>query len=91
MSNDGANSAAASLGRGVVTVVPLTTTLTRVLPFQVLIPASGEVGHGLRQDAKAQAEQVRSVDVRRLVSRAGRLRPDTMAQLEDALRLHLGW
>lgn len=91
VSNDGANSAAASLGRGVVTVVPLTTTLTRVLPFQVVIPASEEVGHGLRQDSKAQAEQVRSVDVRRLVSRAGRLRPDTMARLEDALRLHLGW
>jgi mRNA interferase MazF len=39
VSNDAANSTAASLGRGVVTVVPVTTNLRRVYPFQVLLPA----------------------------------------------------
>lgn len=54
VSNDGANIAAARSGRGVVTVVPLTTNTERVLPFQALIP-SGQ--SGLEHDGKAQAEQ----------------------------------
>src|ERR1700677_2995097 len=57
VSNDGANSTAARLGRGVVTVVPVTSSTDRVYPFQVLLPASGT---GLDRDSKAQAEQVRS-------------------------------
>ena len=32
--------AAARLGRGVVTVVPVTSNITRVYPFQVLLPAA---------------------------------------------------
>ena len=36
VSNDGANSTATRLGRGVITVVPITSSVRRVLPFQVL-------------------------------------------------------
>ena len=61
VSNDRANAAAERLGRGVVTVVPLTSNTARVFPFQVLIPA--EAG-GLRIASKAQAEQVRFGRVR---------------------------
>lgn len=86
VSNDGANTTAARLGRGVVTVVPVTTNTDRVYPFQVLLPADGT---GLRADAKAQAEQVRSVDVTRLGSRVGRVPASLMHQLDEALRLHL--
>ena len=86
VSNDSANAAAARLGRGVVTVVPVTSNITRVLPFQVLLPAEAV---GLRVDSKAQAEQVRSVAVERLGPVVGRLPPPVMAQLESALRLHL--
>ena len=39
VSNDGANSAAAALGRGVLTVVPVTSSISRVFRFQVLLPA----------------------------------------------------
>ena len=39
VSNDHANAAAARLGRGVVTVVPLTSSTSRVLPFQVFLPS----------------------------------------------------
>jgi mRNA interferase MazF len=39
VSNDGANSAAARLGRGVLTVVPVTSSIDRLFPFQVLLPA----------------------------------------------------
>ncbi len=69
-----------------VTVVPVTSTITQVFPFQVLLPA-GETE--LRMDSKAQAEQVRSVSVERLGQVIGRLPTELMTQLEDALRLHL--
>ena len=39
VSNDGANNTAQRLGRGVVTVVPVTSNVERVYPFQVLLPA----------------------------------------------------
>ena len=86
VSNDGANAAAARLGRGVVTVVPVTSATTRVYPFQVLLPSFDT---GLRNDSKAQAEQVRSVAVERLGDRVGVLPPALMADLDEALRLHL--
>lgn len=40
VSNDGANTTATRLGRGVVTVVPVTSNVERVYPFQVLLPAT---------------------------------------------------
>ena len=86
VSNDGANASAMQLGRGVVTVVPVTSSIGRVYPFQVLLRARAT---GLRQDSKAQAEQVRSVAVQRLGPRIGRVPPATMAELDEALRLHL--
>lgn len=86
VSNDGANRRAAALGRGVVTVVPLTSNTTTVYPFQVLVDASES---GLRQESKAQAEQVRSIAVERLGPPVGHLHAPTMAAVDDALRLHL--
>ncbi len=86
VSNDRANAAAARLGRGVVAVVPLTSNTARVFPFQVLIPG-GEAG--LRVDSKAQAEQVRSVDVERVGAALGRVPGTVLAAIDDALRLHL--
>jgi mRNA interferase MazF len=86
VSNDGANTAAARLGRGVVTVVPVTSATTRVYPFQVLLRS---VDTGLRSDSKAQAEQVRAVAIERLGDRVGALPPALMADLDEALRLHL--
>jgi mRNA interferase MazF len=86
VSNDAANQSARELGRGVITVVPVTSNVRRIFPFQVLL-RSGE--SGLRVDSKAQAEQVRTVDVSRVGRRLGSLPPDRLKQLEDALRLHL--
>ena len=86
VSNDGANATASRLGRGVVTVVPVTSSTHRVYPFQVLLPARAT---GLRQDSKAQAEQVRSVAVERVGPRLGRVPLSLMAELDEALRLHL--
>lgn len=86
VSNDAANSTAAKLGRGVVTVVPVTSNVERVYPFQVLIP---EGAGGLPRDSKAQAEQVRSIAAERIGALLGRLPEPLMVALDDALRLHL--
>ena len=86
VSNDRANARAAQLSRGVVTIVPVTLNVTGVLPFQVLLPAGRT---GLRLDSKAQAEQVRSVDVTQLSVRIARVPPSLVNELDDALRLHL--
>ena len=86
VSNDGANTTATRLGRGVVTVVPVTSNVERVYPFQVLLPAAAT---GLSADSKAQAEQVRSVDVARVQHQIGSVPAILMNQLDDALRLHL--
>jgi mRNA interferase MazF len=87
VSNDAANSSAVSRGRGVVTVVPVTSNTTRVYAFQVRLPAYRKIG--LTVESKAQAEQVRSIDVARVGQRLGSLSPDLLRQLDDALRLHL--
>ncbi len=86
VSNDRANASAERLGRGVVTVVPLTSNTVRVYPFQTLLPAELT---GLKVDSKAQSEQVRSVSVERLGPAIGRVPAPLMAELDDALRLHL--
>ena len=86
VSNNGANATAARLGRGVVTVVPVTSNVERVYPFQVLL-ARNETG--LERDSKAQAEQVRCIAVERIGRALGRLAPSTMERLDDALRLHM--
>lgn len=86
VSNDRANSSAITLGRGVVTVVPITSNVAKIYPFQVLLPAERT---GLAVNSKAQAEQIRSVSITRLRHRLGRLTTEEAAQLDDALRLHL--
>jgi mRNA interferase MazF len=86
VSNDGANATAARLGRGVITVVPVSSNVHRVYPFQVKLTAEAT---GLRADSKAQAEQVRSVAVQRVGPRVGRVPSDLMNLLDEALRLHL--
>jgi mRNA interferase MazF len=87
VSNNAANRSAASRGRGVVTVVPVTSNATRVYTFQVRLPAGPP--SGLTVDSKGQAEQVRSVDVSRLGQRLGSLSPELLRQLDGAVRLHL--
>ncbi len=86
VSNDGANSTAQHLGRGVVTVVPVTSNTERVYPFQVLLLAQDT---GLGEDSKAQAEQVRSIAVERIGPKVATMTAELQAALDEALRLHL--
>ena len=86
VSNDASNSTVERLGRGTVTVVPVTSNIRRILSFQVALEAGAG---GLERDSKAHAEQVRTVPVARLGARLGRLPEATMHRIDEALRLHL--
>ena len=86
VSNDAANTTAGRLGRGVLTVVPVTSNVEQVYPFQVLLPAGTA---GLPRDSKAQAEQIRSVSLERIGEQVGVVPRPQMAALDEALRLHL--
>jgi mRNA interferase MazF len=87
ISNDAANATASRLGRGVVTVIPITSSAAHIYPFQVLLPAGRT---GLDRDSKAQAEQIRSVAVERIGTRLGAVPGDLLLELEEAVRLHVG-
>ena len=69
-----------------VTVIPLSTKVERVFPFQVLIPA-GE--GGLPRESKALCEQIRTLSTRRLLDRLGTLSPERMDEIRSALDRHL--
>jgi len=86
VSNDGANTTAERLGRGIVTVVPATSNIKHIYPFQVLLRAADT---GLDRDSKAQAEQVRSVAIERIGERIGVVPPELLGSLDEALQLHL--
>jgi mRNA interferase MazF len=86
VSNDTANLTAMRLRRGVVTIIPVTSSTDRIYPFQVLLPSAET---GLERDSKAQAEQVRSVTVERVGARLGAVPAAIMLQIDEALRLHL--
>lgn len=87
VSHDMLNQVVEERGRGVVTVVPLSSNVERVYSFQVLLPA--EVT-GLSRDSKAQAEQVRALAYERFSPHSEGSLPERYAQaLGEALKLHL--
>ena len=86
VSNDAANQTAERVGYGVITVVPVTSNIRRIYPFQVLLLA---MATGLDADSKAQAEQVRLIAVQRVGRRIGAVPASVLGALDEALRLHL--
>lgn len=86
VSNDAANAMASRLGRGVVTVVPVTSNVERLYAFQVLLRAADT---GLDRDSKAQAEQIRSIAVERVSGRLGVVPHPVMLDVDEAIRIHL--
>ena len=91
VSNDGANEAAAMMGRGTIAVVPLTTNVTNARgEFQVLVSdAEALESMGLTSTSKVQAEQVRTVSVERLAGTRGMAPGWVLQQVDHALRFHL--
>lgn len=79
--------AAMTRANGMVTVVPVTSNTASVYPFQVLLPAGTG---GLTVTSKAQAEQIRTVSVARLVERIGAVPTQVSARIDAAIRVYLG-
>lgn len=69
-----------------VMVVPLTSNVSKVYPFQLFLAAEQT---GLKQDSKAQIELTRSVSKGRLGEKVGALPPVLLEQLGERLKLHL--
>lgn len=82
VSNDAANRASS-----LVTVVPLTSNVSNIHPFEVKLAARDT---GLTKDSKAMAQQVRTLDKIRFGSvRKGFVPITKMRLIDDALRMHL--
>jgi len=72
---------------GTVTVLPITSkNLKRIYPFEVILPkGSGN----LPKDSKIKADQIRTLDKSRIVSRLGRLDKTHIDGIENAIKIHL--
>lgn len=70
-----------------VTIVPVTSSTDKIYPFEVLL-SSGE--GGLRNNSKAKANQIRTIDKLRLGNPIGRLSSARMKDVEQAILIHLG-
>ena len=82
VSNDANNRAGST-----VTVLPITSNLSRVYPFEV---ALGRAESGLPKDSKVQAQQIRTLSKERIRGAClGRLASDKMRMVDAAMRLHL--
>lgn len=72
-----------------VIVLAVTGQLNKArLPTHVPVPASG---NGLQKDSVILAEQIRTLDKRRLRERIGTLSPELMDKVSEALKVSLGF
>lgn len=82
VSNDANNRAA-----NTVTILPITSNVTRIYPFEVLLNPEDS---GLSKPSKVQAQQVRTISKQRITSDAvGSLNEEIMQLVNVALKLHL--
>lgn len=86
VSNNTANDVATRVPSSTITVVPVTSNVARVLPFQVRLRAADT---GLDRDSKARAEQIRTISTSHVVRPVGWVPTELMAALDEALRVHL--
>jgi mRNA interferase MazF len=69
-----------------VTVIPLSSKVEKVYPFEVFV---GKDLGGLGVDSKLKVPQMRAVDKARLSKCLGTLDNETIKSTEDAIKLHL--
>ena len=82
VSNDANNKAA-----NTITVVPLTSNVTKIFPFEVFLNAKES---GLSKSSKIQCQQIRTISKLRIVSKcAGKANSKAMQKVDEALMIHL--
>ena len=89
VSNNRAVTTAMRLRRGVLTVLPITGSIDRVYAFQVLLTEDMLPACGLDKPSKIQAEQIRSVDLRRIHAELGQVPAAVETRIRHAMTLHL--
>ena len=73
---------------GTVTILPITSkSLKKIYPFEVLLPKGAG---NLPKDSKAKADQIRTLDKKRIVKFIGSLDKDKMNKIDKAMEIHLG-
>ncbi len=69
-----------------VSIVPITSTTSKIYPFEVLLPK----GEGnLINDSKAKCNQIRTIDKQRIQKRFGKVSNDKLREVEKAILIHL--
>lgn len=71
---------------GLVIVLPVTSKNKGIRSHVEVLPPEG----GVREASYVKCEDVRSISTEQLVSRWGRIRPDTLQLVEDRLRILMG-
>lgn len=72
---------------GTVTILPLTSKNPQtVYPFEVFI---SEGTANVPKDSKVKADQIRTLDKRRIIKRIGVLDQKWLIAIDEALRIHL--
>jgi len=72
---------------GTVTIIPVTSkNLTKIYPFEVYLP---DDAGPLKQNSKAKADQIRTLDKARLIRSIGMLNDELMNNMDKAIKVHL--
>ncbi len=69
-----------------ITVLPVTSNAGKVYPFEVFLKKS--IGN-ISSDSKVKANQIRTVDKKRLKERIGKIPDAILNEIEKAVKIHL--
>lgn len=90
ISNSAHASRAAMSGIGTLVVVPITSNVSRIFPFQLgILEPDAMRAMGLSEPSKAQVEQMTSVAVPRILEIRGRTPSRAVWELDELIKLHL--
>ncbi len=73
-------------GEGTITVIPITSSVGKVYPFEVFIKK--DIAK-VSSDSKVKANQIRTVDKKRLKERIGIIPDEILKKIEKAVKIHL--
>ncbi len=86
LANQGVTLSHRRLEVGLATVVPITSSADRIHDWEVRVSADET---GLDRGGKVQPAQIRSISTARVVRTLGWVPAERMAEIDEALRLHL--
>lgn len=69
-----------------ITIIPVTSSLSKIYPFEVFLEANKNLG--LDKDSKAKINQIRTIDKNRLIQKIGFLTKNLIKDVEKAILVH---